>query len=213
MKSFASGLLLAALLPLAAAQTVTFNGRMGDKALLVIDGQPHVLTAGQAMQGVKVVSVGADEARVEVGGRSLSLRQGAPVSVGGGASGGTGAGTEIVLTAGPGGHFRTAGSINRSAVDFMVDTGATYVALSAATADRIGLDWHHGRPLRMGTANGVTTAYEALLTSVRIGDVEVHDVPAVVHETSMDYILLGNSFLSRFDMQRTGSTMRLSRKY
>jgi len=212
MKRLASGLLLAALLPLAAAQTVTFNGRMGDKALLVIDGQPHVMTAGQDLQGVKVLSVGADEARVEVGGRGLSLHQGTPVSVGGG-GGAVASGTEITLTAGPGGHFRTAGSINQHRVDFLVDTGATYVAMDAQTADRIGLDWHAGRARPMNTANGVAVAYEVLLTTVRVGDVEIHNVKAVVGFAPMNYLLLGNSFLTRFDMQRTGDTMRLTRKF
>jgi len=211
MKRLASGLLLAALLPLAAAQTVTFNGRMGDRALLVIDGQPHVVTAGQALQGVKVVSLSADEARVEVSGRGISLRQGTPVSVGGG--GGGASGNEIVLTAGPGGHFRTAGSINQHRVDFLVDTGATFIAMDSATADRLGLDWHHGNARPMNTANGVAVAYDVLLTTVRIGDVEVHNVKAVVHGASMGFLLLGNSFLSRFDMQRTGDTMRLSKKF
>jgi len=212
MKRLASGLLLAALLPLGAAQTVTFNGRMGDKALLVIDGQPHVMTAGQALQGVKVVSVAADEARVEVGGRGIALRQGTPVSVGGGAGGGE-SGSEIVLTAGPGGHFRTAGSINQHRVDFLVDTGATFIAMDTSTADRLGLDWKHGSARPMNTANGVAVAYDVLLTTVRIGEVEVHNVKAVVHGASMGFLLLGNSFLSRFDMQRTGDTMRLTRKF
>jgi len=211
MKRLASGLFLAALASLAAGQTVTFNGRMGDKALLVIDGQPHVMTAGQDVQGVKVVSVGADEARVEVGGRGVALRQGTPVSVGGG--GGGGSGGEIVLTAGPGGHFRAAGSINRHAVDFMVDTGASFVAMDTQTAERIGLDWRHGRALQMNTANGITLAYEVLLSSLRVGDVEVHDVKAVVHTAPLNVLLLGNTFLSRFDMQRTGDTMRLTRRF
>jgi len=211
MNRLASGLLLAALSSLCAAQTVTFNGRMGDKALLVIDGQPHVMTAGQALQGVKVVSVTADEARVEVGGNGIALRQGTPVSVGGG--GGGASGSEIVLAAGLGGHFRTAGSINQRPVEFLVDTGATYVSMDAATADRIGLDWQHGNARPMGTANGVAVAYDVLLTTVRIGDVEVNNVKAVVMGATMGYLLLGNSFLSRFDMQRTGDTMRLTRKF
>lgn len=212
MKLLACGLCLAVLAPLVAAQTVTFNGRMGDRALLVIDGQPHVMTAGQDVQGVKVVSVGADEARVEVGGRGVSLRQGTPVSLGVGTGGG-GQGSEIVLTAGPGGHFRTMGSINRHPVNFMVDTGASYISMDTATAERIGLDWRQGNVVAMNTANGVTRAYEVVLTTVRVGDVEVHDVKAVVHSATLNFLLLGNTFLSRFDMQRTGETLRLTRRF
>jgi aspartyl protease family protein len=210
MNRIASWLLLAIMLP-AAAQTVTFNGRMGDRALLVIDGQPRVMTAGQTVQGVTVDSVAPEEARLHVNGRGIVVRQGTPVSLGG-AAGGEG-GREIVLSAGPGGHYWTAGSINQQAVNFIVDTGATYVSMSTAEADRLGLSYRNGERGVLSTANGHVAAYQALLTSVRVGDVELHNVAATISEGAMDYILLGNSFLSHFDLQRVGDTMRLSRKY
>ena len=100
----------------AGAQTVTLNGSMGGRqALLVIDGVPRVLGVGASVQGVRLVSLSETQAEVDIGGRRLLLVAGASqVRVGSAAapaSGAAGAG-EIVLTAGSGGHFTTAGQIN-----------------------------------------------------------------------------------------------------
>ena len=51
------------------------------------------------------------------------------------------------------------------------------------------------------------------LASVRIGDVEVYDVDAVVSPQPMPYVLLGNSFLTRFQMKRDNDQMVLERRF
>jgi aspartyl protease family protein len=192
------------------AQTVTFNGRMGERALLVIDSQPHAVAVGATVQGVRLLALDGDDARVELGGKTVVLRQGAPVNLGRANSGG--AGREIVLPAGPGGHFLADGSINGHATRFMVDTGATAVALSAAEADRLGLDYRHAPAGFVNTANGSTGAYRVMLDSVRIGDVQVYNVEALVVQAGFDRVLLGNTFLSRFQMTRDNDVMRLEKR-
>jgi aspartyl protease family protein len=195
----------------AGAQTVTLNGSMGERAaLLVIDGQLRTVPVGSTVQGVKLVSVAGHEAQVEYGGRRVALAVGTPVSVGG--AGAARGGSEIVLTAGPGGHFLAGGSINGKAVQFMVDTGATMVSMSQSDADRLGLDYRNGQRGVAGTANGQVVAYRIVLSSVRVGDVEVANVPAIVMPASMEYVLLGNSFLNRFSMRRDSDVMRLERR-
>ncbi|HEX6703473.1 MAG TPA: TIGR02281 family clan AA aspartic protease [Albitalea sp.] len=195
----------------AAAQTVTMSGSMGDKALLVINGTPRTLAVGSAIHGVKLVSVTPNESVVELDGKRVLVPMGgAPVNLGGAAS--EGGGSQIVLTAGPGGHFMTSGSINGRTVQFVVDTGATYVALSQAEADRIGLNYKAGRRGMMATANGQVPAYITSLNVVRVGDVQVYNVDAVVVPASMDIILLGNSFLTRFQMKRENDRMTLDRR-
>ncbi|HJV62578.1 MAG TPA: TIGR02281 family clan AA aspartic protease, partial [Albitalea sp.] len=162
----------------ASAQTVTLSGSMGDKALLVINGTPRMVAVGATVQNVKVVSVGANEAVVELDGKRVPLQLGgAPVNLGktGGAEG---SGTQIVLTAGPGGHFVTGGTINGRSVQFVVDTGATYVSMSQRDAERIGLDYKNGRRIAMGTANGMVPVHLTSLTAVRVGDVQVYNVEA-----------------------------------
>ncbi|HZY16656.1 MAG TPA: retropepsin-like aspartic protease, partial [Ramlibacter sp.] len=99
------------------------------------------------------------------------------------------------------------------AVQFLVDTGATGVALSEDDAGRIGLKYKHGRPIRLSTANGVVQGWLVRLASVRIGDVQVHDVEAAVLPAPMPYVLLGNTFLTRFQMTRENELLVLERRY
>lgn len=198
----------------ACAQSVAMTGGMGSKALLVINGgAPKALAAGEAYQGVKVVSVTADRVVVETGGqRQTVVLGGAPVSIGGG-GGGSASGTRIVLTAAQGGHFVTLGQINGRSAQFVVDTGATFVAMGADDANRMGIAYTQGKPVSMSTANGVAPAYRITLNSVRVQDVELHNVDAVVMPTGMPYILLGNSFLGRFQMLREADTLTLTRRF
>mgnify|MGYP003558526583 CR=1 FL=1 len=120
----------------AQAQTVTLNGQMGTRqALLVIDGQPRVVEVGATVQGVRLLSLSCTHAEVDVAGQRRVLSAGASqVRIGGGDSGSGGGGSEIVLSAGSGGHFTTDGQINGKAVSFLVDTGATAIAMGRLPA-------------------------------------------------------------------------------
>ena len=196
----------------AAAQSVALQGMLGSKALLIVDGSaPKTVAPGESHMGVKVLSTLGDQATVEINGRRHTLRVGdAPASVG---KATPSRGTKIVLMAGSGGHFTTQGAINGKAVRFLVDTGATSVALGAAEADRLGIDYRKGRLGRGSTANGQVNMYLVTLASVRIGDVEVRDVEATIVPADMPLVLLGNSFLTRFSMRRESDTMVLERRY
>ena len=196
----------------ATAQTVSLSGTLGaSKALLLIDGQPHTVAVGSTVKGVTLTRLTDGEAEVETGGKRSLLRLGAaPARVG--ATGGVGGSTEIVLHVGTGGHFLTQGSINGKPVQFLVDTGATSIAMSLSEANRIGLDWRNGQRGYSSTAGGTVPVYGVTLRSVRVGDVEVFNVGAVVLQAEMPAILLGNTFLNRFSMRRDGDTMRLQQK-
>lgn len=189
------------------------TGGMGSKALLVVNGgAPKALAAGETHQGVKVVSVAADQTVVEVSGKRQTVPLGgAPVSIGGGLGGAQG--TSIVLTAGSGGHFVTSGAVNGRAVQFLVDTGATSVAMGADDAKRLGIAFEKGQKMYTSTANGVVPSFRVSLTSVRIQDVEVFNVDATVSPQAMPYILLGNSFLTRFQMKRENDTLTLTKRF
>lgn len=199
---------------LAAGQSVAMTGGMGSKALLVVNGgAPKALAAGDTFQGVKVVSVSPEQTVIEMGGKRQTLRLGeAPVSIGGGGGGGAN-GTQIVLSAGSGGHFITQGAINGRATQFMVDTGATSVAMGADEAARMGINFESGERFYGSTANGTVVGYRVKLTSVRIQDVEVYNVDAAVLPQHMPHILLGNSFLTRFQMKRENDMLTLTKRY
>jgi aspartyl protease family protein len=187
---------------------------LGSRALLIVDSNaPKSVAPGETFQGVKVVSTSGDQAVVEIGGKRVTLRVGdAPASVGG--KGGSGGGSgKIVLTAGSGGHFMAQGAINGNTTQFMVDTGATAVSMSVADAERMRVNYKAGQPVRMNTANGTTQGWVVKLNSVRISDVEIHEVDAVVTPQNMPFVLLGNSFLTRFQMQRDNDQMTLTRRY
>ncbi|NQW93155.1 MAG: TIGR02281 family clan AA aspartic protease [Polaromonas sp.] len=194
------------------AQTVALAGMLGSKALLVVNGTaPKTVAAGETHEGVKVISTSGDQAVVEQDGKKSTLRVGeAPVNMG--ASKSDGKGNRIVLVAGSGGHFMTAGQINGKAVQFMVDTGATSVAMGAQDAERAGVNFKAGQPVMMSTANGNVQGYRIKLDSVRVGDVEVFGVDAVVTPQPMPFMLLGNSFLTRFQMLRENDQMTLTKR-
>jgi len=212
MRALAALFLLLA--PAAWAQSVALQGMLGNKALLIVDGTPPKTVApGETFKGVKVLSTAGDTAVIEVGGRSRTLRVGeAPASVGSTAAA-PGSGSRIILNASSGGHFFTLGQINGQQVRFVVDTGATVVALSEAEAQRIGLQYKQGQLGLSSTANGTVTTWQVKLASVRVGDVEIRDVDASVLPSSMPYVLLGNAFLSRFQMKRENDIMVLERRY
>ena len=192
------------------AQSVALSGMMGGKALLLVDGKPPKSVApGETHLGVKLLSVAADEAVVEIGGKRATLRLGeSPVSVGAKSSG-----KKIVLIANGQGHFTGAGKINGQAMQFLVDTGATFVSLGVAEAEHMGLNYKAGEPIRMNTANGTTLGWRVRLGSVRIGDVELTEVEAVITPSSMPQVLLGNSFLTQFQMTRMNDQMVLERRF
>jgi aspartyl protease family protein len=208
----AAFLVLALLAGAAGAQTVTLQGVLGGKALIMVDGSaPKAVAPGESHKEVKVLAVVGDQATVEVAGQRQVLRVGeAPVSVG---SGPGGRGTKIVMTADTGGHYLAQGTINNRSARFMVDTGATSVAMGLGDAERLGIDFRRGTPVLGGTANGVVQMWRVKLASVRIGDVEVLDVDGAVVNASMPYVLLGNSFLNRFQMTRDNQLLVLERRY
>jgi len=207
-----AALLLSVVATSASAQAVSMGGSLGNNALLVIDGKPRNVAVGATVDGVRLVSVSGNDAVVEVKGQRVTLHLGgAQVNLGGKQS--EGSGKQIVLTADSGGHFYANGSINGRSVRFVVDTGATTVAMSQDEADRLGLDYKNGPRGMSRTANGVVPFYRTSLSAVRIGDVQIYNVEASVLPGQMGYILLGNSFLTRFQMKRENDVMTLDMRF
>ncbi|HRB08662.1 MAG TPA: TIGR02281 family clan AA aspartic protease [Ottowia sp.] len=207
-------LALAALLPvLGWAQSVSLHGLLGRQALLIVDGKPpRAVAPGQTHLGVTVLSTDEDRAVVALaGGQRLTLRVGeSPVSVGGAPA--PGGSDRVALSADARGHFITPGSINNRPTQFLVDTGASVVAIGQAEADRLGLSYRTGQPVTLRTANGTAPGWALKLATLRIGDVTAYEVDAVVTPSAMPAVLLGNSFLNRFSMRRDGDTMLLVKR-
>ncbi|MDG1387721.1 MAG: TIGR02281 family clan AA aspartic protease [Halioglobus sp.] len=115
---------------------------------------------------------------------------------------------EVVLQRNKFGHYVTSGTINGQPVTFMLDTGATGVAIPEAIARK--LDIPRGRPYRTQTANGISTSYAASLDSVAVGEIELRDVQAgIAPGLAMDQILLGMTFLKHIEFTQRGDTLIL----
>ena len=193
------------------AADVGLVGIFPGKALLTINGgAPRtVAVGGKTADGVKVLAAGGDTATIEVDGKKRVLRIGQNVTVRATAGGRA----TTVLTADGRGHFLTTGSINGASMRFLVDTGASTVAMGASDARRAGVDPTRGEKGFAQTANGVAEVSRVRLHSVRVGDIVLNDVEATVHSQDMPMVLLGMSFLNRMEMQRNGDTMTLRKNY
>jgi aspartyl protease family protein len=195
----------------AGAQSVALSGVMGERALLVIDGAAQVLAAGESRGGVTLVSTDGDTALVERDGHRQTLRVGeSPVSVGSHAAG---SGARVTLHAGTGGHFMGTGQFNGVTLPFVVDTGASNVVMSTAQAEQIGLDYRNGQRGAVTTANGTVPAWLVHLDSVRLGAVEIYNVAVTVVPAGAPVVLLGNSFLGRFQMRQENDELVLEKRF
>jgi aspartyl protease family protein len=206
------GLLLLCLLAAPAlAQEVSFVGPIGDKAaVLAIDGgQPKTVKVGQTFGGVTVISVEKERAIVEVDGKRRVLTRGQTYSTSAAGSGPQ----SVTLAAGPGGHFIAEGSVNGGSVRFVVDTGATLIALPASEAQRLGIDYRKGRLGSTQTAAGPTPAWQIRLDTVRIGGIEMSNIDAIVIEKGLPIALLGMSFLSRVEMRQEAGRMTMIKRF
>ena len=117
-------------------------------------------------------------------------------------------GTEVRLQRNKLGHYVTSGKINNRPVTFLLDTGATGVAIPARIARDLKLQ--RGRPIATRTANGTVTSYQTSLQSVSVGGVYVENVGATIAPGLRgNEILLGMSFLKHIEFTQRGDTLIL----
>ncbi|SMP43865.1 retropepsin-like aspartic protease family protein [Noviherbaspirillum suwonense] len=203
-------LALLAALPAAQAADIGVVGLFPGKAVLVVDGgAPRTYEVGSTVAlGVRLLAADQSGATLESRGRREVIALGSHVNR---QAPSAQAGT--VLQADERGHFFAQGMINGNPVRMLVDTGASLIALPAADAQRMGIDYRHGGRGTVSTANGVVPVYRVRLDTVRIGDLELSQVDALVQEQGLPIALLGMSFLNRTEMRRSGEQMTLQRRY
>jgi aspartyl protease family protein len=111
--------------------------------------------------------------------------------------------------------YLAAGSINGYTIDFLVDTGATTVAMNSTTAKRLGISYRlEGRPGIVETASGQEKVYRVMLDTVTVGSIRLRNIPAMVLEGGMPrQVLLGMSFLRQLDIERKGTALMLKQKW
>ena len=187
-----------------------FQGR---GAVLVIDGgAPQNVRIGQKVGGVTLVSVEKTGAVIDDGGRRRTIGIGQHMT----STQSTAASRapQVTLAANNRGQFITQSTVNGASMQFLVDTGANVVAIPGGEARRLGIDFTKGPKSMAQTANGATPVYRIKLDSVKVGEIELLNVDAIVIDGGgLALPLLGMSFLDRVEMRREGDRMTLIRRF
>jgi aspartyl protease family protein len=211
----------------AIALDVNVVGLFPNKAVVQIEGGAlRTLVVGQKTGGdVILLSVERDGATFDIQGRRVALALGPartqtspavaanyPTAAGYPTLTSTTANYAMVPTD-ERGDLVADGEVNGMPVRFAVDTGATFITLPAREASRLGLDYRNGQKAVMETANGDVSGYRLKLDTVRVGDIAVHNVDAVILEGNrLSKVLLGMSFLNRVDIRREGAILTMTKR-
>lgn len=198
--------------PAQADPDVRVVGLFSDRAVVLVDGRRHILRPGETSpEGVKLISADSETAVLEVDGRQIrggldgrvSARRSSPAA------------QAVQIMRDNSGMYSTVGSINGLPVSFIVDTGATQVAMNAAAARRLGIDYRvTGTPAAVTTASKVERAWAVTLDTVKVGGIELHNVAGVVLEGAQPgQVLLGMSYLGRLEITNNGRLLTLRKKY
>ena len=195
-----------------AVEQVSLYALFKDKAILLVDGKRRVVKSGDTTpEGVQLLSTDTEteEAEIRIDGRTERLKLGvvmAPIKMGS-------KGSAVVFPDGKG-QFFTDGFINGVPVRFLVDTGASSIAMSSSHADRIGIDYRrHGKRGYATTASGVVPMYGVTLQKVQVGDITLHGVDAGVLQGNFPVeILLGMTFLGQVDMKHQADRLELQER-
>ncbi len=193
------------------ATDIIVLGLFKNKAIVKIDGVQRTLKKGKkSPEGVKLISADSYAAILEVDGKEQEFKLGRHVSTNFKQK--TLAEAKIMPV---NGMYSTAGFINGQQVNFLVDTGATWIAMNVHQARSLGINFRYiGKRSAVSTANGVVPVYRVTLDKVRVGEIELRNVAAAILEgNSPSEVLLGNSFLNRVEMQRQGQVMLLKQKF
>lgn len=194
----------------AQATDIGVAGLFPGKAVLVIDGAaPKTYSVGDNVRGdIRLTSVTGSTATMNVKGKLETIGIGEFVS-----RNAPSANASVTLKVNGAGHFVAQSQINGGTMTMLVDTGATVIALPAADAIRLGINYKQGQKTMMNTANGLTAGYRVRLDTVKVGDIEIRQVDAVVLEGGLSFALLGMSFLNRTEMRREGDMMVLTKRF
>jgi len=186
-------------------------GLFADMAVVVIDKKQRLLKVGEpSPEGIILISANSRGAVLEKEGVRKHYLLGHHIS-----STFSPPTAQATVSLWPdNGMYKTVGSINGYSVDFLVDTGASAIALNAETARRLDLDYLNGKRIGVKTASNVEIAYDIVLDEVQVGEIVLYNVRAIVIDGEQpDQALLGMSFLSQLDIQRKDERMDLKKKF
>jgi aspartyl protease family protein len=182
----------------------------GMVVLLINDERVTLKNDSPSVQGVKLFSSSTQSAVLEIDGEKKTVYMGSAVST-------QFSQREIIseqIIADKYGMFRAHGSINGQSIKFLIDTGASSVAMSAKEARRLGIQYRlKGKPIKTNTASGIANGWALNLDSVSLGPLVEKNVRGTVIDGDYPYqVLLGMTFLNRMKVDKEGNKMVISQK-
>ncbi|MES9942591.1 MAG: retropepsin-like aspartic protease [Candidatus Thiodiazotropha sp. 6PLUC2] len=195
-----------------AVEKIVVEALFADKAMVSLDGTRRLLKLNKpSPEGVLLISATSKEAVIEINGKRDKYLLGGHIT------------TQFKqpqqqtakVWRDQAGAYTTVGTINGLTVKFLVDTGATAVALNTSQAKRLGIPYRiEGKRIYVNTANGVTTGYQVVLDRVQVGNITLNQVSGMVVEGSgPGRVLLGMSFLNRVKMKDQGEVLLLETRF
>ena len=195
-----------------AAERIEVTALFEGAAVLEVDGASRLVKAGRSFRGVVLVSADSRAAVVQLDGVERTLALSGRIA----STFSSPEAVSVSLTLSPSGQYRSSGTINGHPASFLVDTGATDVALSEAEATGRGmaLDYASGRPIQAITAGGRVNGWRVQLSEVTVGAITVMNVDALVLEgNSPPNVLLGMTFLRNLEISEKDGVMVLSSEF
>jgi aspartyl protease family protein len=192
---------LAAAVDASATSVLVMTAGPGRAQLLVDDRRLHSLRAGErSPEGVALIAASYDAATLVVDGREVVVRLGERND------------GRVTLFADRDRRFRARVHVNGTPAIGLIDTGAEAVTIGRKLAAHLGLDYAKGRRARLNTVVGQVPGYLVTLASVKIGPIELADVPGVVADSDapeFGLVLVGATFLGRVQLEQHGNRLTL----
>lgn len=194
-----------------AIEQIEVQALFGGKAMILIDGQRYTLAVGETSpEGVKLVHSTSKQAVLEVDGKQKTYQLGNTISL----NYAKPSHLQETVYADDRGMFHSVGTINGRTVRFLLDTGATTVAMNKSQAKRLGVDYRmKGKHVIVSTASENVSGYRVTLKSVALGKIKQKNVEAMVIDGNHPGpILLGMSFLGKLKVEKNGNAMTIRQR-
>ena len=195
-----------------AVEQITVEALFPGRAMVNVDGQRRLLKLNKpSPEGLLLISADSKQAVIELDGERRTYLLGSHVTT----DYSRPAQVSAKIWRDDTGSYTTVGTINGRTVNFLVDTGASAVAMHTGDARRLGIQYKlEGNPMYVSTANGTAPAYEVTLDRVQVGDITLNQVRGfVIDSPGSGRVLLGMSFLGRVKIEDQGTVLMLHRKF
>jgi len=194
-----------------AANVVYLEEVYEDAVALVIDSNEVVLEVGERKHDVKLIDIFNRGALLEING--LRKRIGISTQIKVGSSYQSSSSKRVLIPAQRGGHHYIMGKINGGQIEFVVDTGASIIAINQSDAKRLGINYLRGQRGQANTANGQIEIRRVVFDRVNIGGIVQYDIAAAIFpDSALSVALLGNSYLSLINLEIADGVMILESK-